>query len=192
MMARRKEIFCGDTLNTFGQEDTKFHWSKEYKYYSTLLVPKRNVNDIWTSKIAKAWSVPEFFYATKLVSRCVGKYDKNQRIIQLQGQSPISLAPSTFNKMFRLVEPMMNFKVNEAKEFLKTGNGGWDLLQQYLEYMVTMKEDLSTIKVSQLRKPYQEMAWLFSRVVVQESIATVPRLALYVLYFSIHEKAIFD
>jgi hypothetical protein len=191
-MARRKERFCGDTLNTFRREDPKYHWSRAYKYYSTLSLPERNANDIWTSGIAKAGCVPEVFDATELVSWCIDKYEKNQRIIQLQGQSPISLAPSTFKKMFRLPEPTMTFKVDEAKEFLKTRNGGWDLLQQYLEDPTTMPEYLSTIQVSQLRKPYQEMAWLFARVVGQESTATVPHLALYILYFSIHEKVIFD
>jgi len=36
------------------------------------------------------------------------------------------------------------------------------------------------------------MAWLFTKVAGQESNATIPRLALYILYFSIHKKTIFD
>jgi hypothetical protein len=36
------------------------------------------------------------------------------------------------------------------------------------------------------------MAWLFARVARKESTTTIPRLALYILYFSIHEKEIFD
>jgi hypothetical protein len=36
------------------------------------------------------------------------------------------------------------------------------------------------------------MVWLLARVLGQESTATVPRLALYILYFYIEEKVIFD
>jgi hypothetical protein len=68
---------------------------------------------------------------------------------------------------------------------LKTRNGGWDLLSQYMEDSTTILEDLSTIQVIQLRKPYQEMAWLLARVLGQESTSIIPRLALYILYFSI-------
>jgi hypothetical protein len=32
----------------------------------------------------------------------------------------------------------------------------------------------------------------FSRVTGQESTTTIPRLALYILYFTVHEQAIFD
>ena len=85
----------------------------------------------------------------------------------------------------------MKFKFDEAKEFLKARNGGWDLMQRYLEDFAMMSKDLSTIQVSQLRKPYQEMVWHFSRVVGQELTSTVPRLALYILCFSIQEKGIF-
>jgi hypothetical protein len=65
-------------------------------------------------------------------------------------------------------------------------------LQQYLEDPTIMHEDLSTIQVILLKYPYREMAWLFSRVVGQESIASVPHLALYILHLSIHEKVAFD
>jgi hypothetical protein len=36
------------------------------------------------------------------------------------------------------------------------------------------------------------MTWLFSRVAEQEAMTTIPQLALYIFYFSIHEKEIFD
>jgi len=148
MTTRRKERFCGDTLNTFKWEDPKYHWSRAYKCYSRLWPPERNSKDISTSGISKACCVLEVFDATKLVSWYIDKYEKNHRIIELQGQSPISLAPSTLKKMFRLPGPMMIIKVDEAKEFLKTRNGGWDLLQQYLEDPMMMPNDLSTILVS--------------------------------------------
>jgi hypothetical protein len=36
------------------------------------------------------------------------------------------------------------------------------------------------------------MVWLFTRVAGKDSTATIHFLALYVLYFSIHDKAVFD
>jgi hypothetical protein len=98
----------------------------------------------------------------ELVSWCIDKFDKNQRIIQLQGESPISLAPSVFKRMLRLPEPTMTFKGDEAKDFLKERNGGLELLQEYLEDPTMIPEDLSSIQVSLLKNPYREMAWLFS------------------------------
>jgi len=82
------------------------------------------------------------FDVMELVSWCIHKYEKNKRIIKLQGESPISLAPSTFKKMIRLPKPMMNFKVDEEKEFMKARNGGRDLLQQYLEDPKMIPKDL--------------------------------------------------
>jgi hypothetical protein len=81
----------------------------------------------------------------------------------------------------------------KPRNFTKfTRNSGWDLLSQYLEDPMTIPEDISTIQFSQLRKPYQEMAWILARVLGQESTSTIPCLFLYILYFSIQEKAIFD
>jgi hypothetical protein len=79
-------------------------------YYSTLPPLEKNSNKIWTSGIASAGCVPEVYDFKELISWCIDKFDKEQRIIQLQGESPISLAPSTFKRMFRLPEPTMIFK----------------------------------------------------------------------------------
>jgi len=54
-----------------------------------------------------------------------------------------------------------------------------------------MSEDLSRIQVNSLKDPYREIAWLFTRVTSQDSTTTVPRLALYILYFTVHEDVIF-
>jgi hypothetical protein len=117
MTTRRKEHLCGDTINSFGREDHRFQWSRSYWYYSSLPPPERNVNQIWTSGISQAGCVLEVFDFKELISWCIDKFDKNQRIIQLQGESPISLAPSVFKRMLRLPEPTMNFKGDEAKYF---------------------------------------------------------------------------
>jgi hypothetical protein len=106
---------------------------------------ERDTNDIWISRIAKVGCVPELFDATKIVIWCTYNYKKNQRIIQLWGQSMISLAPSTFNIMLRLPKPTMTFKAKEAKDFIKARNNGWDLLPQYLEDPTTMPKDISSI-----------------------------------------------
>jgi hypothetical protein len=55
-----------------------------------------------------------------------------------------------------------------------------------------MPEDISRIQVSSLKNPYRELAWIFTRITGQESMTTIPWLALYILYFTIHEEAIFD
>jgi hypothetical protein len=137
-MARRRESFCGDTLNTFAREDPKYHWSRAYRYYSTLPPEERDVDDVWISGITKEGCVPEVFDVKELVIWCTNNYEKDQRIIKLNGQSPISLAPSTFIQMLRLPEPTTTFKVDEAKNFIKDKNGGRDLLPQCLEDPTTM------------------------------------------------------
>jgi hypothetical protein len=75
---------------------------------------------------------------------------------------------------------------------LKERNNGLELLQEYLEDPTMMPEDLSNIQVSLLKNPYREITWIFSRVAGQESTTTIPRLALYILHFTVHEKEIFD
>jgi hypothetical protein len=63
----------------------------------------------------------------------MNKYDKNRRIIQLQGESPVSLAPLVFKKILKILEPTITFKGDEAKSFLKERNCRLELLQEYLE-----------------------------------------------------------
>jgi hypothetical protein len=59
------------------------------------------------------------------------------------GESPISLSPSLFRRMLKLIEPMITFKGDEAKELLKARSGGFELLQEYLEDLATIPKDLS-------------------------------------------------
>jgi len=75
----------------------------------------------------------------------------------------------------------MTLKSTEAKDFLKTKNGGFELLHEYIEGLIIILEDLSSIQVGSLKNLYREMAWLFARVTIQESTVTVPELALYIL-----------
>jgi hypothetical protein len=57
-MERRRESFYEDTLNIFAREDLKYHWSRAYIYYPTLLPKERDVDDIWILGIAKVGCVP--------------------------------------------------------------------------------------------------------------------------------------
>jgi hypothetical protein len=191
MTTRRREQLCGDSINSFGREYHRFQWSRAYKYYSSLQPLERKSNQIWTSEITSVGCVPEVFDYKELILWCIDKFDKNQRIIQLQGESLISLTPSIFKRTFKITKPTMTFKGDKAKDLLKAINGGLEILQEYLEDPLLMPEDLLAIQVSLLKNPYQEMACLFSRVVGQESTAPIPCLVMYILYFSIHKKAIF-
>jgi hypothetical protein len=61
-----------------------------------------------------------------------------------------------------------------------------------LEDPTTIPEDLSMIQVSQLKKPYKEMACILDRVLRHDSTTTIPCLSLYILYYSIQGKRVFD
>jgi hypothetical protein len=94
--------------------------------------------------------------------------------------------------MLKLPNPTINFKGDEENNFLKEKNNGFDLLKEYLEYPTTMPEDISRIQVSLLKNPYQELAWIFTKITGQESTSTIPLLAFYIVYFTIYEEEIFD
>jgi hypothetical protein len=191
-MEKRRESFCGDTLNTFARENSENHWSKVYKKYSSLPTEERNANIVWTSGIVRAGCVPEVFDTKDLVIWCTDNFEKDQRIIKMNGRSSISLGPPTFNQMLKLSKPTAIFKVEEAKNFIKAKNGGRDIFPQCLEDPSTMSKDLSLIQVSHLKKPYKEIAWFLARILGLESTAAIPRLALYILYYSVQGKRVFD
>jgi hypothetical protein len=107
MSSKKKEVFFGDTLNTLGHEDQQFQWSRAYKYYKSLPPAEKKTNLIWTSGIALAGCVPEVTDMKEIIQWCADKFVSEQRIIQMQGHQPISLAPSTFSKMLRLPAPTM-------------------------------------------------------------------------------------
>jgi hypothetical protein len=44
MSSKKKEVFCGDTLNTLGREDQQFQWSRAYKYYKSLPPAEKKMN----------------------------------------------------------------------------------------------------------------------------------------------------
>jgi hypothetical protein len=73
------------------------------------------------------------FYYKELVTWCAKKYIPSQRIIQHQYHSLISFSPQVFCKILKLLEPMLSFKGEHYKDFLKKHNNGFDLLPEYLE-----------------------------------------------------------
>jgi hypothetical protein len=99
MSSKKNELYCGDTLNTLGRENQEFQWSQAYNYYKALSPTEKKTNLIWTSGIALAGCVPEVTDFRELVQWCANKFNSEKRIIQLQGQQPISLAPSIFSRM---------------------------------------------------------------------------------------------
>jgi hypothetical protein len=187
-MAPSQQQFCGDTVNIFGHEDQNFEWSMAYSYYSS---PSTQNKIIWTSGIAHASCVPEFFECKDLVSWCADKYILGQRIIPLRDHSFVSLSPLVFLQVLILSDPTLTFKGEESKKFLRKNNNGLDLFPQFLEDSMVFPEDITSFHVSSFRNPYQEISWLYTRIMGHGSRTTILRMALYIMYFTIKEQAIF-
>jgi hypothetical protein len=187
-MASTRQQFCGDTVNIFGREDQNFQWSRAYSYYST---PAAQNEVIWTSGIARAGCVPEVFDCKELVSWCTDKFISDKIIIPLRDRSSVSLSPQVFRQMLRLSEPTLTFKGEDSKQFLAKHNNGLDLLPDFLEDPMVVPEDITSLQVSSFRNPFREIAWLFTRITGQESTTTISWMALYILYFTVKEQAIF-
>jgi hypothetical protein len=189
LMSATQQHFCGDTVNIFGCEDQKFHWSRAYSYYSS----HSDQNElIWTSQIARAGCVPKFFYCKEVISWCTEKYISSQRIIPLHDHSPVSFSPQVFRKMLRLSEPTLTFRGKYCKQFLKKHDNRLDLLPEFLEDPTSVPEDITNLQVSSFRNPFQEIVWLFTRITGHESKTRISRMVLYILYFTVKEQSIFD
>jgi hypothetical protein len=63
----------------------------------------------------------------------------------------------------------MNFKGSEVDAFLKAHNGGENLLENFLTEPSNDSANSSQIEVCSLKYPYKEFAWLFARIIGQES-----------------------
>jgi hypothetical protein len=53
-------------------------------------------------------------------------------------------------------------------------------------------EDITRLQVNLFKNPFREIAWLFTRVTGQENTASISRMILYILYFTVKEQAIFN
>jgi hypothetical protein len=69
----------------------------------------------------------------------------------------------------------MQFKNEEANEFLKEHRGGAELLEKYLANP-RANTNSSQIEVSSLKYPYKEFTWLFSHIIGLESMTSVPKI----------------
>jgi hypothetical protein len=110
---------------------------------------------VWNLGIVLTGCALEVFECNNILTRCVNKLIQNIRVIVLQNSSPISLAPSIFREMLKLLEPNLVYKGEEAINFLKIKNNGIEILQEYLHDPATMPEDISIIQVISLKKPYK-------------------------------------
>jgi hypothetical protein len=90
---------------------------RAYNYYKALSPAEKKTNLIWTSGIALAGCVPEVTDFKELVQWCADKFNSEKRIIQLQGQQPISLSPSVFSRMLQLPTSTMRLKEKRLMNF---------------------------------------------------------------------------
>jgi hypothetical protein len=93
--------------------------------------------------------------------------------------------------MLRLLEPTLTFKGEYSKKFLRKHNNGLDLLPEFLEDPMVVPKDITSLQVSSFKNPFQEISWLFTRITGKESTTTISQMALYILYFTVKEQAIF-
>jgi hypothetical protein len=184
LMVATQQQFCGDTLKIFGHEDHIFQWSRAYSYYSS---PYAQKEVIWTFGIARPGCLPKFFYYKNLVTWCIERYIPSQRIIQLQDHSPVSLLPQLFHKMLRLPKPTLTFKGEDCSEFLKKRDNGLEILPEFLKKTVVVPKDITRLQVISFKNPFWEIAWIFTRIIGQETTSNISRMILYILYFTVKE-----
>jgi hypothetical protein len=102
--------------------------------------------------------MPKVSYFKELILLCVDNFNNEKRIIQLQGKTPISLAPTIFRRMLRLPEPTTTFKSLEEDAFLKANHGGMKILDNFLLNSLEYSENSTHIEVCSLKYPYKEFA----------------------------------
>ena len=74
MSSKKKEVFCGHTLNTLGREDQHFQGSRAYNYCKSLPLADKKKNLIQTSGIVLAGCVPEVTDMKDIVQWYVDKF----------------------------------------------------------------------------------------------------------------------
>jgi hypothetical protein len=154
MSNKMKDLYCGDIVNTLRCEDHQFQLSQAYKWYFSLPHIKKELNKVWNLGIALDGYVPEVENFKELLLWCIDKFDTMRRIIQIQRKLPISLFPSVFKSMLRILDPTMIFRNAEADVFLKEYGGGVELLESYL---TSLRIDINyaQVEVSSPKYPYK-------------------------------------
>jgi hypothetical protein len=94
--------------------------------------------------------------------------------------------------MLKLLEPTLTFKGEDCRNFLKNHNNDLYLLPKFLENPMTISKDITRLQVNSFKNPFWEIAWLFTGVIDQENTASISRMILYILYFTVKEQATFD
>jgi hypothetical protein len=84
---------------------------------------------VWTSGIVLAGCGPEVFECKDIITWCVDNIIQNRRVISLQNTYPISLVPSIFIEMLKVIDLNLVYKGEEARNFLKRKNNGIEILQ---------------------------------------------------------------
>jgi hypothetical protein len=91
----------------------------------------------------------------------------------------------------KLLELTLAFKGEDCRDFLKTHDNGLDLLPEFLYNPAIVPEDIIGIQVDSFKNPFREIAWLFTRMTIQETTTTISHMILYILYFTVKEQDIF-
>ena len=112
-------------------------------------------------------------------------------MIKLQDHYLVSLSPQVFQKMLKLPDPTLTFKGEDCMDLLKNNNSGLGLLHEFLENPTSIPEYITRLQVILFKNPFWEISWLFTRVTGQENTASISRMILYILYFTVKEQAIF-
>jgi hypothetical protein len=94
--------------------------------------------------------------------------------------------------MLKLPKPTLTFKGEDCKDFLKNHDNGLDLLPEFLENLTVVPKDITKLQVDSFKNPFPENSWLFTRLIGQENTANISPMILYILYFTVKEKDIFD
>jgi hypothetical protein len=66
---------------------------------------------------------------------------------------------------------------------------------EFLEIFLTSPTsdaNATQVEVCSLKYPYKEFAWLFARIIGQESTTSVPKYIVYIMYHSIHKDVVID
>jgi hypothetical protein len=113
-------LYSKDTLNSVGHEDQQLQWSQGHNYYKALSLAKKMMNLISiTLRTSLVSCVPKVIDFKELIQWCTKKFNSENRIVQLQGKQPISLAPLVFTRILHLPKPTIRFKGEEDNGFLK-------------------------------------------------------------------------
>jgi hypothetical protein len=94
--------------------------------------------------------------------------------------------------MLKIIEPTLTFKGEDCRDFQKKHDNGLDLLTDFLDNLAYVPEDITRLQVDLFKNSFHEIAWLFTRVTGQESIASISCMIPYILYFTVKKQVIFD